>query len=584
MRITIKKSDVIIVIIAALLCFYVGNRAGEAYNSSDEPQIIDKLNDTMDGIYAVADISDIHLSLQKNDIIWGVGAVFCFLLAVLYYVSTRRNYRYGEEHGSARWASPSDMQHNKLIDKKYENNMLLTQTERMSLNTRQTHKNNNVLIIGGAGTGKTRGYVKPNLMQLHSSYVITDPKGTVLTECGQMLADADYRIISFNTLDFEQSMHYNPFAYVKKEEDILVMIDLIIKNCKSKDAKDDFWTDYEKLLYQALFSYVFYELPEDEHTFNSVLQMLREMQVKEEDENFINPVDVLFMELKERDPDHFAVLQYDNFKLSAGKTAKSVLTCAATRLAPFNIKAVKELTSSDDMHLELIGSQKTALFIIIDDMSSTYNFLAAMLYTQLFKTLCDVALKEYGGRLPVHVRCILDEFANIGQIPDFEKVISVIRSREISVSIIVQNEAQIKALYKDNKGTIIGNCDTTLFLGSGETETAKSMSERVGKETIDHRGTSTTKGQQGSFSMQDQIIGRELITPAEVSLLRDDECLLFIRGLRPFKSKKFNIKAHRNYKKLSDYNEDNAFDIMEYYRKLDEEDIILDDIELDEKI
>ncbi len=277
-------------------------------------------------------------------------------------------------------------------------------------------------------------------------------------------------------------------------------------------------------------------------------------------------------------------MQYDNFKLSAGKTAKSVLTCAATRLAPFNIKAVKELTSSDDMHLELIGSQKTALFIIIDDMSSTYNFLAAMLYTQLFKTLCDVALKEYGGRLPVHVRCILDEFANIGQIPDFEKVISVIRSREISVSIIVQNEAQIKALYKDNKGTIIGNCDTTLFLGSGETETAKSMSERVGKETIDHRGTSTTKGQQGSFSMQDQIIGSELITPAEVSLLRDDECLLFIRGLRPFKSKKFNIKAHRNYKKLSDYNEDNAFDIMEYYRKLDEEDIILDDIELDEKI
>ncbi len=578
-----KKSTFVFLLIIGLLFFYVGNRVTELYHlQPSELDIVTRINNATDNIFCIFD--KIYISTSGNDIMGGIVTCGLFAFVVLYFATRRHNFMVGKEHGDAKWGNPSDMYHNKLVAKKYENNMLLTQTERMSLNTRQTHKNNNVLIIGGAGTGKTRGYVKPNLMQLHSSYVITDPKGTVLIECGQMLVDAGYRVISFNTLDFGQSMHYNPFSYVKKEEDILVMIDLIIKNCKSKDAKDDFWTDYEKLLYQAIFSYVFYELPEEEHTFGSVLQILREMQVREDDEDFINPVDVLFMELKEREPDHFAVLQYDNFKLSAGKTAKSVLTCDATRLAPFNIKAVKNLTSSDDMHLELIGSQKTAIFIIIDDMSTTYNFLAAMLYTQLFKTLCDVALKEYGGRLPIHVRCILDEFANIGQIPDFEKVISVIRSREISVSIIVQNEAQIKALYKDNKGTIIGNCDTTLFLGSGETETAKGMSERVGKATIDHKGSSTQRGTYGSFTISDQIIGRELITPAEVSLLKDDECLLFIRGLRPFKSKKFKIEAHKNYKKLSDYNQKNAFDIVEYYRKLDEEDVVLDDLELDEKI
>ncbi len=579
-----KKSNIIFLILIGLLCFYVGNRGTELYlQQSTGIDFVAKLNATTDELGHIFD--KIYISTAKEPLIGGAVGVGLFAVAILYYKSTRHNYMFKAEHGSAEWASPSDMYHNKLVDKRYKNNMLLTQTERMSLNTRQTRKNNNVLVIGGSGSGKTRYFVKPNLMQMHSSYVVTDPKGTLLIECGAMLADAGYHIISFNTLDFAQSMHYNPFAYVKKEEDILVMIDIIIKNCKSKDAKDDFWTDYEKLLYQALFSYVFYELPPEENTFESVLKLLRNMQVKEENEDFVNPVDVLFMEIKERDPDHFAVLQYDNFKLSAGKTAKSVLTCAATRLAPFNIKAVKELTSSDDMHLELIGSQKTALFIIIDDMSSTYNFLAAMLYTQLFKTLCDAALKEYGGRLPVHVRCILDEFANIGQIPDFEKVISVIRSREISVNIIVQNEAQIKALYKDNKGTIVGNCDTLLFLGSGEQDTAKSMSEMIGKATIDYKGSSTQKGTYGSYTMSDQIIGRELINPAEVALLKDDECILRIRGVKPFKSKKFNIKSHKNYKKLSDYNEKNAFDLVAYNNQLETEiDIELDDLDFDDEI
>lgn len=579
-----RKSDIVLIIIAALLCFYVGNRCGELYSTSASPQIIDKLIDVVDRIDGIVSTDNIHLSLRMNDLLCGLAFSFAFGLAVLYYATSRHNFRYGEEHGSAKWASPSDMQKNNLVAKKYNENMILTQTECMSLDTRQTHKNDNVLIIGGAGTGKTRGYVKPNLMQMYGSYVITDPKGTVLIECGQMLVDAGYNVISFNTLDFSQSMHYNPFAYVEKEEDILVMIDLIIQNCKSKDAKEDFWVDYEKLLYQALFSYVFYELPEEEHTFASVLMLLREMQVREDNENYVNPVDMLFAELKEKDPDHFAVLQYDNFKLSAGKTAKSVLTCAVTRLAPFNFKAVKDLTAYDDLHLERLGSYKTALFIIIDDITTTYNFLAAMLYTQMFKTLCDVALKEYGGRLPIHVRCILDEFANIGQIPNFEKIISVIRSREISTTVIVQNEAQIKALYKDNTGTILGNCDTTLFLGSGELETAKKISERVGKETIDHKGSSTQRGSTGSFTISDQIIGRELITPAEVSLLRDNECLLFIRGLRPFKSQKFNIKRHKNYKKLSDYDSKNAFDINLYNHKLEEQDIILEDIELEDEI
>lgn len=577
-----RKSSLFFLIVIGLLCFYVGNVFGQCYTASTSADILSKLVDASDNITAA--LGNTGISFVQQHLLWGLGCMAAYALFVLYRVTNKHTYMPHKEHGSAEWAKPSDIV--KLVDKKYQNNILLTQTERLSLDTRKTRKNNNVLVVGGSGSGKTRFYVKPNLMQLHSSYVITDPKGTVLIECGKLLADNGYNIATFNTIDFSQSLHYNPFAYVEKEEDILTMIDLIIKNCKSKDAKEDFWVDYERLLYQALFGYVYYVLPPEERTFEAVMQMLRNMQVREEDEDFVNPVDCLFADLKEKDPNNFAVLQYDNFKLSAGKTAKSVLTCAATRLAPFNINAVKELTSFDDMNLYKIGSEKTALFIIIDDTSSTYNFLAAMLYTQLFNTLCNVALKKYGGRLPIHVRCILDEFANIGQIPNFEKIISVIRSREISVSVILQNIAQLKAAYKDNANTIMGNCDTTLFLGSGEVETAKLMSERVGKTTIDHKGTSTTKGQQGSYSLQDQIIGRELITAAEVSLMKDDECLLFIRGVKPFKSKKFNIKSHKNYKKLSDYNKSNEFNLSEYRRKKEEEEInnYIDSLEFDDEI
>lgn len=576
-----RKSSIFFLIVIGLLCFYAGNVFGQCYTASASIDVLSKLVDASDNITVALGKG---ISLEQKHLLWGLECLGLYILFVLYRITNKRVYMPHKEHGSAEWAKPSDI--SKLIDKKYQNNILLTQTERISLNTRKTRKNDNVLVVGGSGSGKTRFYVKPNLMQLHSSYVITDPKGTVLIECGKLLANNGYRITTFNTIDFSQSLHYNPFSYIEKEEDILTMIDLIIKNCKSKDAKEDFWVDYERLLYQALFGYVYYVLPPEERTFEAVMQMLRNMQVREEDEGFVNPVDCLFADLKKKDPNNFAVLQYDNFKLSAGKTAKSVLTCAATRLAPFNINAVKELTAYDDMHLDKIGSEKTALFIIIDDTSSTYNFLAAMLYTQLFNTLCNVALKNYGGRLPIHVRCILDEFANIGQIPNFEKIISVIRSREISVSVILQNIAQLKAAYKDNANTIMGNCDTTLFLGSGEVETAKLMSERVGKTTIDHRGTSTTKGQQGSFSMQDQIIGRELITAAEVSLMKDDECLLFIRGVKPFKSKKFNIKSHKNYKKLSDYSKANQFNLLEYRRKKEEDEIncYIDSLEFDDEI
>ncbi|MBR1442881.1 MAG: type IV secretory system conjugative DNA transfer family protein, partial [Firmicutes bacterium] len=468
-----------------------------------------------------------------------------------------------------------------------------TQTEYMSLNTRQTMRNNNVLVIGGSGSGKTRFVLKPNLMQMHSSYIITDPKGTVLLEVGKMLEDNGYKIKIFNTVDFKKSMHYNPFGFIKDEKDILVFVDLLMTSTSKKGttAADPFWENAEKMLYMALIGYMFYELPEEERNFAELVSMVNAMEIHEDDETFMNLVDYLFEEIElgtkafyekyglEKDdhyrdnenvkarPNHFALSQYKKFKLAAGKTAKSILISAGVRLSPFDVAEVRELTRYDEMELSTVGTYKTALFIIIDDKIPTFNFLAAIMYSQLFKELCDMADNVYGGRLPVHVRCLLDEFANIGQIPNFDKLIATIRSREISVNVILQNMAQLEALYDKSAGTIVGNCDSTLFLGSGEEKTMESISKRVGKTTIDHRGTSETKGMQGSYSLQDQILGRELITADEVGRLDNKECILFIRGLKPFKSRKYDLTKHPNYKLTADSSQDNYFDINEFMEK-----------------
>ena len=576
-----KKDYMVFLIIIGLFVFYFGDRIGEMYYCYSSEDIFEKLNYISDNLGIL--FTDIHFAISIRYIIWGLCSVGVFVLTVMYMTVYKKNYLSGIEHGSAKWGSYTDIK--KLVDKNYDNNMLFTQTERMSLNTRQTLRNNNVLVIGGSGSGKTRFFLKPNLMQLHTSYVITDPKGTLIVEAGKLLADNGYKIRALNLVDFKKSMHYNPFVYLKEEKDILTLTDLIIKNCGGKNEKEDFWVKSERNLYCALIGYVFYELPPEEQNFSSVLTLLNKMEVREEDESFMNPVDIIFKELEAEDPEHFALLQYKKFKMGAGKTAKSILISCGVRLAAFDIKQVRDLVAYDEMALDLIGEEKTAVFIIIDDTSSTFNFIAGMFYTQLFSTLCHKADTEHNGRLPVHVRCLLDEFANIGQIPDFEKLIATIRSREISAAVILQNQAQLEALYDKNAGTIIGNCDTTLFLGSGEEKTLETFSKRVGKTTIDHKGTSTQKGQYGSFTLNDQILGRELITADEVGRLPDDECMLFIRGLRPFKSKKFDITKHKRYKYLSDADPQNAFDITEYNQSLmkteNESNSIVDDFSAD---
>lgn len=603
-----KKSNIIFLAVIALLVFYVADRCYEIYSLSAYTTMLDKLNDMAENYNVM--FSKPYICFEKNAMLCGFVSVFCYFLAVVYYIFGRKNYMQGIEHGSAKWGTASDI--GKYIDKSFQNNMLFTMTERMSLNTRKTMRNNNVLVIGGSGSGKTRFFLKPNLMQLHSSYVITDPKGTVLNEVGQLFADNGYVIKTFNTVDFNKSMHYNPFGFIKSEADIKVFTDLLITSTKEKGEKsaDQFWENSERLLYMALIGYIYYELNEEEHNFASLIRMINSMEVREDDETFKNPVDYMFEELeigteefcrkyelqiepdreiKPPQPEHFALSQYKKYKLAAGKTAKSILISCGVRLAAFDVKQVRDMTMYDEMELSSIGDRKTALFIIIDDKVSTFNFLAAMMYSQLFKELCDKADNVYGGRLPVHVRCMLDEFANIGQIPNFEKIISIIRSREISVDVIVQNMAQIEAIYDKQAGTLVGNCDTTLFLGSGEDKTMKSISERVGKTTIDHRGTSTTKGQQGSYSLQDQILGRDLITADEVGRLDNEECILFIRGLKPFKSRKCNIKSHPNYKKSADYDKSKLFDIVEYNKQLaekensDNENFNIEEYMLDDK-
>ena len=499
----------------------------------------------------------------------GAAALKCF---VLYRQKNAKKYRQGVEYGSARWGTPADIR--PYVDPVPDNNIILTATESLTMNSRPKNwryaRNKNVLVIGGSGSGKTRYYVKPQLMQLsdHVSYVVTDPKGTILEECGAMLERHHYKIVTFNSINFSKSMHFNPFHYIRSEKDILKLVNTIIANTKGEGEKtsEDFWTKAERLLFCALIGFIYYEAPEEEQNFATLLEFLNASEAREDDEDFKNAVDLMFDELEEDAPEHFAVRQYRKFKLAAGKTSKSILISCGARLAPFDIAELREIMSYDEMELDKLGDRKTAMFVIISDTDDTFNFVVAIMYTQLFNLLCDKADDVYHGRLPYHVRLLLDEFANIGQIPKFDKLIATIRSREISASIILQSQSQLKTIYKDAAETITGNCDTVLFLGGKEGSTLKEISETLGKETIDLYNTSDTRGQSRSYGLNYQKTGKELMSRDELAVMDGGKCILQLRGVRPFLSDKYDITKHKRYRELADYDSKNTFDVRRYLR------------------
>ncbi|HGK8374546.1 TPA: VirD4-like conjugal transfer protein, CD1115 family, partial [Streptococcus pyogenes] len=544
--------------------FYIGNIFSKHINSYVGGDIIDRL---MVGISDIGTLSYTP-SLNPRDLLVGISVAAIVKLIVYSKGKNKKKYRQGKEYGSARWGESKDIA--PYIDPKFENNVLITNTERLTMNSRPKNpkyaRNKNVLVIGGSGSGKTRFYVKPNLMQMHSSYVVTDPKGTLVLECGKMLYENGYDIKILNTINFKKSMKYNPFAYLRSEKDILKLVQTIIANTKGDGEKagEDFWVKAEKLYYTALIGYIYYEAPEEEKNFKTLLDMIDASEVREDDETYMNPIDRLFEALEKKEPTHFAVKQYKKYKLAAGKTAKSILISCGARLAPFDIRELRELMSEDELELDKIGDRKTALFVIISDTDDTFNFVVSIMYSQLFNLLCDKADDVYGGRLPVHVRCLLDEFANIGLIPKFEKLIATIRSREISASIILQAQSQLKAIYKDHADTIVGNCDSTLFLGGKEKTTVKELSETLGKETIDLYNTSETRSNQKSFGLNYQKTGKELMSQDEITVMDGGKCIYQLRGVRPFLSDKFDITKHKNYKLLEDYDKKNLFDVEEY--------------------
>ena len=506
-------------------------------------------------------------SFHPFDLCVGIAVAVIFRLIVYGKSQNAKKYRKNEEYGSARWGKPDDIA--PYIDPVFENNVLLTQTERLTMNNRpkdpKTARNKNVLIVGGSGSGKTRFFIKPQIMQCHSSYCITDPKGSLVCETGKMLQTNGYKIKILNTINFSKSMHYNPMAYIHSEKDILKLVTCLIANTKGEGkGGDDFWVKAETLLYTALIGYIHYEAPEEERNFNTLIEMINSMEVREDDEDFKNPVDLMFDELKARNPNHFAVRQYAKFKLSAGKTAKSILVSCGARLAVFDIAELREVTAYDELELDTLGDRKTALFLIMSDTDDSFNFLISMCYTQLFNLLCEKADDVYGGRLPVHVRCLIDEAANIGQIPKLEKLIATIRSREISACLVLQAQSQLKAIYKDNADTIIGNCDARLFLGGSEPPTLKELSAALGKETIDTFNTGESRGREVSHSLNYQKLGKELASVDELSVLDGGKCILQLRGVRPFKSDKYDITGHPNYKYLSDADPKNNFDIEKF--------------------
>ena len=506
-------------------------------------------------------------SLHSQDLL--IGFLFGAVLRLVVYVKGKnaKKYRKGIEYGSARWGNTEDIR--PFADPLFRNNVILTKSESLTMSSRPKNpkhaRNKNVLIVGGSGSGKTRFWLKPNLMQCHSSYVVTDPKGSIVVECGKMLLRNGYKIKILNTINFKKSMRYNPFAYIKSEKDILKLVTTLIANTKGEGkAGDDFWVKAETLLYTALIGYIYFEAPENEQNFSTLIEFINASEVREDDEDFQNPVDLMFEALEKKDPQHFAVRQYKKYKLAAGKTAKSILISCGARLAPFDIKELRELTAYDELELDTLGDKKTALFIIISDTDDTFNFLVSMAYTQLFNLLCDKADDVYGGRLPIHVRCLIDEAANIGQIPKLEKLMATIRSREISACLVLQAQSQLKALYKDNADTIIGNCDSMIFLGGKEKTTLKDLSETLGKETIDMFNTSDTRGAQRSYGLNYQKLGKELMSMDELAVMDGGKCILQLRGVRPFLSEKYDITKHPQYKYLSDFDKRNTFDIEKY--------------------
>ena len=506
-------------------------------------------------------------SFHPMDLMVGIICGVALRLAVYLKGKNAKKYRHNEEYGSARWGNAKDIE--PFMAPKFEDNIILTKTERLMMSNRPKNpanaRNKNVLIIGGSGSGKTRFWLKPNLLQMHSSYVVTDPKGSIVIECGNALLKHGYDIKIFNTINFKKSMHYNPFAYIHSEKDILKLVTTLIANTKGDGkAGDEFWTKAETLLYCALIGYIHYEAPVEEQNFSTLIEFLNAMEVREDDEEFQNPVDLMFESLEKKKPNHFAVRQYKKYKLAAGKTAKSILISCGARLAPFDIQEVRDITAYDELQLDTLGDKKTALFLIMSDTDATFNFLISMIYTQLFNLLCEKADDVYGGRLPVHVRCLIDEAAIIGQIPNLEKLVATIRSREISACLVLQAQSQLKAIYKDNADTIIGNMDSRVFLGGSEPTTLKELNQALGKETIDTYNTSNTRGNSPSYGMNYQKLGKDLASVDELAVLDGGKCILQLRGVRPFKSDKYDLTQHPNYKYTSDYDKKNEFNIEQF--------------------
>lgn len=546
---------------------YFFNKVSQAFTSAAGTELGDKIMNGMDGLGEV--FLNPLPSFNPIDLLIGVAGGVIVKLVIYVKGKNAKKYRKGCEYGSARWGNAEDIK--PYMADKFEDNVILTETERLTMDGRpkagpKYARNKNILVIGGSGSGKTRFYVKPNLLQMHSSYVVTDPKGTVLNEVGKALQDGGYAIKVLNTINFKKSMHYNPLAYIRSEKDILKLVNTIIANTKGEGSQsgEDFWVKAERLYYSALIGYIWYEAPKEEKNLNTLIEMINASEAREDDETFENPIDLLFKELEQKNPEHFAVRQYKKYKLAAGKTAKSILISCGARLAPFDIAELRELTEDDELELDTLGDKKTALFVIISDTDDTFNFIVAIMYTQLFNLLCDKADNKYGGRLPVHVRFILDEFANIGQIPKFDKLIATIRSREISASIILQAQSQLKAIYKDNADTIVGNCDTTLFLGGKEKTTLKEISEILGKETIDLYNTGESRGKETSHSLNYQKTGKELMSMDELSVMDGSKCILQLRGVRPFLSNKYDLTKHPKFALTSDADERNLFDVEKY--------------------
>ena len=552
-----------------LLFVYPFDKLAQAFRLAPGADLSGKLLSIGDGFTAA--LSSPWLSFHLTDLLIGIAGAVVLRMAVYLKGKNAKKYRHGIEYGSARWGTAADIA--PYMDKDFFQNIPMTQTERITMASRPKQpkyaRNKNILVIGGSGSGKTRFFCKPSLLQAHSSYVCTDPKGTLLPEIGAFLERKKYRIKCLNLINFRKSMKYNPLAYIRSEKDILKLVNALIMNTKGEGEKssEDFWVKAERLYYSALIGYIWYEATEEEKNFITLLDLINASEAREDDETYQSPVDLLFSQLEEREPDHFAVKQYRKFKMAAGKTLKSILISCGARLAPFDIKELRDLMEYDELELDTLGDQKTALFVILSDTDSTFNFVAALMYSQLFNLLCDKADDFYGGRLPVHVRLILDEFANIGQIPNFDKLIATIRSREISASIILQSQSQLKTIYKDAADTIVGNCDSTLFLGGKEKSTLKEISELLGKETIDLYNQSENRGSQVSHGLSYQKLGKELMTQDELAVMDGGKCIFMLRGVRPFLSDKYDLTRHPNYRYTADADPKNVFDMERYMKK-----------------